>query len=195
MGGITLRPRRDFRALERRRKRAARLFAAGRTMAEVARTLGVSRQSASRWYEDWQRGGASALRAAGRAGRKPRLDCAQWKRVDAALRQGARAHGLGTELWTLPRVATVIERITGVRYHPGHVWKILRSRNWTLQRPAKRARERKDEAVRQWVAHTWPALKKTPGAARPGSSSRTIAAYPSGRRSGAPGHPKARRRS
>jgi transposase len=45
--------------------------------------------------------------------------------VDKALRQGAQAHGFGTDLWTLPRVAAVIERTTGVHYHPGHVWKIL----------------------------------------------------------------------
>jgi transposase len=53
--------------------------------------------------------------------------------VDEALRQGAQAHGFGTDLWTLPRVAAVIERVTGVRYHPGHVWKILAALEWSLQ--------------------------------------------------------------
>ena len=38
---------------------------------------------------------------------------------------GSGTHGFGTDLWTLPRVAAVIERTTGVHYHPGHVWKIL----------------------------------------------------------------------
>jgi transposase len=134
-----LRPRRDFQELEQRRKRAARLFAAGKpSLTEIARELKVSHQSVSRWHADWKRGGAGALRRAGRAGRKPRLQPQQRKMVDQALRKGARAHGFQTDVWTLPRFATAIERLTGVRYHPGHVWKILKAMKWSLQRPARR---------------------------------------------------------
>ena len=156
------RPRRDFLGLDRRRKQAARLFVAGVVQAHVAQRLQASRQSVSRWHREWRRGGVAALRAAGRAGRLPRLDDGQLSLVDRALRQGAPAHGFNTNLWTLPRIANVIKRLTNVRYHPGHVWKILRSMGWTLQRPAKRARERNEAAVRQWIAKEWPALKKRP---------------------------------
>ena len=89
-------------------------------------------------YADWQRGGTSALKAAGRAGRIPRLSSAglTGRCVRAAV------HGFATDLWTLDRVATVIEATTGVRYHPGHVWKLLRDRvGWSRQRPARRADE------------------------------------------------------
>lgn len=179
----SVRPRQDFQALEARRLQAAKLFRAGAILASVARCLLVSRQSVTRWYRRWRKGGLAALRGAGRAGRKPKLDRPQLQQVDRALRQGARAHGFGTDLWTLPRVATVIERLTEVRYHPGHVWKVLGAMHWTLQRPARRARERRDEAVQQWVAERWPAVKKTPGAARPGSSSKTRAGSRSAPRS------------
>ena len=135
-----VRPRRDFQALQQRRLQAAKLFRAGETLAFVARALHASRQSASRWYQAWKRGGLAALRAAGRAGRKPKLHRRQLEQVERLLCQGARAHGFGTDLWTLPRVAAVIERHTGVRYHPGHVWKILGAMNWSLQRPARQAR-------------------------------------------------------
>jgi len=178
-----VRPPRDFQALEERRKQAAKLFRSGEILASIARVLHVSRQSVSRWYRQWRQGGIGALHGAGRAGRKPKLDRQQLQRVDRALRQGARAHGFGTDLWTLPRVAAVIERLTGVRYHPGHVWKILGAMDWTLQRPARQARERNEEAVRQWVSERWPVVKKTLGAARPGASSRTRAASRSGPRS------------
>ncbi|MDQ3543945.1 MAG: winged helix-turn-helix domain-containing protein, partial [Actinomycetota bacterium] len=71
-----------------------------------------------------------------------RLSEAELGRVDRALREGPRVHGFATDLWTLDRVATVIEATTGVRYHPGHVWKLLRDRlGWSRQRPARRAVE------------------------------------------------------
>jgi transposase len=189
-------PRRDFHELEVRRQQAARLFAAGReTQGAIARLLRVSRQSVMRWHRAWRTGGRAALRAAGRAGRKPRVSQEQMVRVEAALRQGPRAHGFRTNLWTLPRVARVIEQLTGVQYHPGHVWRLLGALDWTLQRPAKRARERNEPAIRHWMTTRWPAVKKTLGAAEPGSSSRTRAASPSGHRYAAPGRPAVKPRS
>jgi transposase len=165
--------RRDFDGMEQRRKRAARMFERGATQADVARELEVSRQSVSRWYADWQRGGVAALGAAGRAGRMPKLSEAQLGEVDVALRRGPRAHGFATDLWTLERVAAVIEAIAGVRYHPGHVWKLLRKLGWSRQRPVRRAVERDDDAIATWVTQRWPRIKRGPADAEHGSSSRT----------------------
>lgn len=143
----TRRTRRDFAALEARRFEAARLFARGLSQNAVARQLGVSVTAAHRWFHAWQAQGRRGLKAAGRAGRKPRLDRAALARVERALLQGAPAHGFATDLWTLPRVATVIERLTGVRFHPGHVWYLLRALNWSVQRPVRHARERDEAAI------------------------------------------------
>jgi transposase len=189
-------PRRDFHGLEVRRQQAARLFAAGReTQGAIARRLAVSRQSVMRWFRAWRTGGRTALRGAGRAGRKPRLSREQLGGVEAALRQGPRAHGFRTNLWTLPRVARVIKQLTGVQYHPGHVWRLLGALDWTVQRPTKRARERNPAAIQHGMTTRWPTVKKTLGGATPGSSSRTKAASRSGRRSGVPGPPAAKPRS
>jgi transposase len=175
--------RRDFEGMEQRRKRAARLFDRGVSQAEVARQLGVSPQSASRWHADWKRGGLVALKAAGRAGRMPRLSEAQLGEVEQALRRGPRAHGFATDLWTLDRVAEVIETQTGVRYHRGHVWKLLRDKlGWSRQRPARQAIERDDEAVARWVAQDWPRIKRGLADAGRGSSSRTSQGSRSSRR-------------
>ena len=182
--------------MEVRRQRAATLFAAGKdTQGAIARRLSVSRQSVLRWFRAWRDGGRAALRGAGRAGRKPKVDRRQLTRVDAALRQGPQAHGFATALWTLPRVAVVIERMTGVHYHPAHVWRLLRALDWTLERPAKQAKERNEAAVRQWVSTRWPAVKKTPAASGRGSSSKTKVASPSDPPSDAPGRRAARRQS
>jgi len=160
--------RRDFAALEARRFQAARLFGRGASQAVVARELGVSRTTASRWYHAWQAKGRQALKGAGRAGRKPRLDHHQLARVETALLKGPAAHGYVTDLWTLPRIATVITRLTGVRHHPAHVWRILQGLNWSLQRPARQARERDEAAIRRWQRQRWSQVKKTRGGDAPG---------------------------
>jgi len=191
-----IRQRRDFEAMAQRRKRAARLFAAGKMiLARIAYELEVSRQSVSRWYEQWKRGGNGALGGAGRAGRKPKLDRQQLQQVEVALRKGAKAHGFDTDLWTLPRVAVVVERLSGVHYHPGHVWKILGSIDWTLQRPARRAKERNPEKVKRWVDQRWPGVKKTLVAEKHGSSSKMKAVFPSVPRSDGPGRREEKPRS
>jgi transposase len=62
-------------------------------------------------------------------------------------------------------VAEVIEAVTGVSYHRGHVWRILREQlGWTRQRPARQAIERDDEAIERWAKERWPKVKKAPGA-------------------------------
>jgi transposase len=120
----------------------------------------------SRWYESWRRRGKIGLAGAGRAGRKSKLTQRQIERLKKTLRQGPRAHGFETDLWTLPRVATVIERVMKVRYHPAHVWRILGRIEWSLQRPAKQARERDAEKVKLWKETRWPELKKSCAATR-----------------------------
>lgn len=188
--------RRDLQSLERRRKQAARLFAKGElSQAAISRQLKVSRMSVSRWYRQWKKSGSDALKAAPRAGRKPLLNARQLQRVQAALRKGARAHRFSADLWTLPRVATVIERITGVRYHPGHVWRILGAMNWTVQKPVQQARERDPEKVDYWKTVRWPELKKTLLASVPGSSFKTKPVSPSNPRSEGPGLREGKRRS
>src|SRR6266571_7241196 len=160
-----VRGRRDFQAMEQRRMRAADLFERGVIPAEIARCVGVAHQVVSEWRKAWRQGGREALRSAGPAGRKPKLNGSQLADVANALARGATANGYLTDVWTLPRVAEVIEHVTGVSYHPGHVWYILRDQlDWTWQRPARRATERDDEAIEQWVKKRWPQLKKGPGA-------------------------------
>ena len=112
-------PRRDFQALEFRRQRAARLFAGGqKTQGAIARLLDVSRQSVMRWYHAWRASGRAGLKAAGRAGRKPRLESRQLAAIETALHHGPVAAGFTTTLWTLPRVAVVIERVRGSAITP-----------------------------------------------------------------------------
>ena len=173
LAAVGLRPRRDFNALNKRRLKAAALFAHGAGPAEVAAQLEVSIQAASVWRRRWQQEGEDGLAGAGRAGRRPRLNAEQIRAVEAALLEGPPAHGFRNELWTLDRVAEVIRRVTGVTYHPGHVWRLLRQLGWSRQKPSRWAAERDPDKVEAWIKERWPELKRGPSRSEPGSSSKT----------------------
>ena len=157
--------KRDLGLLEQRRMHAAELFEQGVIPAEIARRVGVGHQIVSQWRKAWRQGGREALRSGGPVGRNPKLTAEQLQTVNAALVAGAVAFGYATEVWTLPRVAEVIQRVTGVSYHPHYVWYLLRQQlQWTWQRPARRAIERDEQAIHDWVKQRWPQLKKRRGA-------------------------------
>jgi transposase len=166
---------RDHAKMEKRRKKAAKLFEKDVPAPEVARRLGVARQVAYRWKDAWNQGGSVALTSKGPAGPKPRLTPAQMDLVADALVTGPAAQGYKTDLWTLPRVATLIEELTGVRYHPGHVWRLLDASGFSCQRPERRAVERNEEAIRHWKRVQWPALRRKPTKSSKSSSSSTKA--------------------
>jgi transposase len=139
---------------------AASLLEKGRTQSEVARRVGAHRQSVSQWAAELRDNGPMGLKKAGRAGRKPRLSPQDIRRVECGLKRGPEDLGYETSLWTANRVAHLIEQECGVRYHPGHVWRILRQLGWSCQRPVGRALERDEEKIRRWKQKRWPELKK-----------------------------------
>jgi len=70
------------------------------------------------------------------------------------------ARGYKTNLWTLPRVTALIKELTGVRYYPGYVWRLLGASGFSCQRPEGPAIKRDEKAIRRWKQVEWPALKK-----------------------------------
>lgn len=167
--------KRDFTALEYRRKRAAQLLRKGLSESEVARRVGVHRQSVNTWAKQLAEKGLKGLQKAGRAGRKPGLSEVDRKRIIAGLLRGPEALGYESGLWTSWRVADLIERECGVRYTSVHAWRILRQLGWSCQRPTGRALERNEPAIRYWKRVRWPQLKKKPKNKAGRSSSSTKA--------------------
>jgi transposase len=167
--------KRDRVALERRRMKAARLLQQGVPEAEVARRVGVHRQSVNRWGRQLDQGGRAALKRAPSAGRPGRLSSVDRQRIVQGLKRGPQALGYTTNLWTAWRVADLIERESGVKYSTVHAWRLLRALGWTPQRPAGRALERDEEVIEKWKRQRWPELKKTPKDGGKRSSSSTKA--------------------
>ncbi len=149
----------DPKELERRRLKAARLFERGLGPSEIARRLKVSCQSACRWWAKLRAGGKSAI-GAQPWGRRSLLSDAQLRDLERSLVEGPEKSGYSTPLWTAARVADLIRRKTGVRYHTDHIYRLLARLGWSCQRPSGRALERDEAKVRRWKRREWPALKK-----------------------------------
>jgi transposase len=132
----------------------------GRGVTEVANRVGVCTRSVSRWVRMDEADPERGLDSRPQKGPVPGLLEKDLARLTRELLKGPRAHGYATELWTLPRVAEVIERSFGVSYHPCHVWKILRRAGWSCQKPERRAREQDEAAVRNWREREWKRIKK-----------------------------------
>lgn len=153
-------PSERTKTLERRRLKAGEFFTAGKAQIWVARYFKVSRPAVHAWYWAWKKRGEAGLRARGRSGAPPKLSKKKLKKVEQALLKGPKEHGYATELWTLDRIATLIWKKTKIRYHPGHVWKILRDLGWSAQKPETRARERNERKIKQWIREEFPRIQK-----------------------------------
>jgi transposase len=133
------------------RLRAADLFAEGWSQARVARALGVTRTTAMRWQRLWRLEGRAGLARGGRRGRPRTAGGGELTRALA---------GIPGE-WSVDRIARELAVRAGVRYHPGHLWRVLKRRGW--RGPGA---PRSDAELRDPDGHVI-VLARAPGAARP----------------------------
>lgn len=147
--------------VEARRLEGGRLLARGRlSQAEIARDLGVSRQTASAWNAVLASDGRPGLKRRPHTGRSPKLGPAAWRRLERVLSRGASAAGFDTERWTLRRIAIVVRRECGIAYHCRSLGRVLRAHDWTPQRPPTRAAERNEALIAAWLRREWPRIKR-----------------------------------
>ena len=148
---------------EKARLAAGKLFSKGVTQAEVARRFGATRTAALYWHRTWKKKGNAGLKSKGKPGFASRLTEEKRRRFRRAIEQGPEHHGFETQLWTLSRLAAVMQKITGVRFGHNHTWEIVRSLGFTCQKPRVKARERDEKAIAEWKAKRLPGLKKMGG--------------------------------
>lgn len=147
--------------LQERRFRAIALLEEGLSQSEVSRRLGVAPSAVSQWKKAYADGGEQGLVASIHPGPTPKLSPQKCERLLKYLRQGPRKHGWTTELWTLPRIAELVERKFDVRYDQSGIWRLLRRLGWSCQKPERPRRERDQDAIDRWRKHDWPRLKKS----------------------------------
>lgn len=162
---------REFQALKRaaeadgayrvaRRLHAILLSHQERTSGEIARLLDAPRSRVSLWLQQYQTQGWEALLEGHRSGRPKELSEAQRSRLDDLIDSGPVAYGFPSGVWTSPMIARVITEEFDVRYHPGHVRKVLKAMGFSVQRPRRQLAKADPVEQDRWQRYTYPRLKK-----------------------------------
>jgi transposase len=145
-----------------RRLHAVVLNSEGRTSGEVARILESPRSKVSLWLANFQAHGVHGLLEGHRCGRPTELTEAQRQVLADILESGPVAYGFDCGVWTSPRIGRVIEEEFGVRYHPGHVRKLLHGMDFSVQRPRRVLVRANPKEQDRWQRYDYPRLKKKP---------------------------------
>ena len=150
-----------------RRAEGVRLLQAGEmSQAQIARHLGVSETTISKWKKVLEQKGPAGLQARKASGRPPKLSATDKRQLVEKLEQGALAAGFATEQWTQARVQKVIEQEFGVHYHRDYISRLLHGLGWSVQKMDPRAIERDEELIQAWLSQDWPRIKKSAVARR-----------------------------
>ena len=153
--------KKDFNALEERRLMAVRLQKKGVKPIDIAASLKVSRQVVSVWLKKYKATGKKGLLSRKATGRPAKFNMIIFsKELPKILKKGAVAFGYVNDMWTTANISEVVWKKFGVRYHRDHVRKLLHKLGFNCQKPQKRAVERNDKAVNNWIKMTWPYIKK-----------------------------------
>ena len=145
---------------EARRLQAWHLKRQGWSQRQIAAALGVSEGAVSQWMKRAGDGGADALRHRPPPGAPSRLTAEQRAHLPTLLQQGPEAYGFRGELWTRGRIAAVIRLAFGVSYHLTQIGRLCKALRWSLQKPARRARQRDEAAIARWRDESWPTIKQ-----------------------------------
>lgn len=162
---MTLRDGRKLKneELHDRRKQAVLLFKKGEQHVEIARLLGVHRNTVNRWISNWKNEGAKALKPKrrgikqgdGRSLTKDQETLISRKIMD----KNPDQMKLDFVLWTREAVAQLIKETFGISMPVRTVGDYLRRWGMTPQKPVKRAYQRSEPAVKKWLEEEYPAIK------------------------------------
>ncbi len=143
-----------------RRLHAVLLSCQQHTSGAIARLLEAPRSKVSLWLQQYQTYGWKALLEGHRCGRPKALNPEQLGQLDDIIDSGPVAYGFPSGVWTSPMIARVIEEEFAVHYHPGHVRKVLKDLDFSVQRPRRKLAKADPLAQDRWQRYTYPRLKK-----------------------------------
>jgi transposase len=106
----------------------------GMTRGEAARLAGMERQALRDAVLRYNAEGIDGLHDRPRPGARPRLDAGQMQQLRQIVLSGPDVEASGLSAWTLGLLCEEVERRWGVRYHEGHLSKLMRKLGLSRQK-------------------------------------------------------------
>lgn len=157
VNGYTLR----HETLQEMRFVAVRMIRRGIRAEDIAESMRLNRSTVFGWIRRYRLQGWGALKSTKAPGAQPKLKPKQFIGLIRLLRDPATQHGFGSDLWTGPRVRSLIHRKFRVRLHPKHMPRFLRRLGLVRRSPERRALEQDPKAVRRWRQHVLPGILRS----------------------------------
>jgi len=154
----------DAKTLQYLRKRAVTLRGEGISNIEVAKLLGVNKETTSKWYAAFKRGGEDAIsvKKTGRPKKSGKILTDMQERTIIRLLIDTTPEQLKFKfaLWTREAVQAVIDHTLGIKMPLSTVGYYLAQWHFSSKKPIKRAYERKEVHVKQWLEEEYPHIKR-----------------------------------
>ena len=145
---VSLRQLKMFYARESKAKPKLRLLGVihrkqGKSLDEIAYLLNTPRNTVHGWLRRFIKRGIDAKDSIKQPGRPSEMTLSQRKNLVKDLERGPPHNSSG--LWTSKAVRELIEKKYGRRYVKQHVWRLLVSLGFSMQRPRKQHYQRPSE--------------------------------------------------
>ena len=146
------------------RRQAVKFYKEGNTFKSIAKMLDVDRNTVSKWISKYIERGLGGLKPQQR-GPKPgttmQLSAKEQKTISKLIIDKFPDQlKLNFALWTREAVGLLITEKTGQVLDLRQVGRYLKRWGFTPQRPVKRAYQRDDKKVKEWLEEEYPAIKK-----------------------------------
>jgi len=130
------------------------------SVGDIATVLHQHRSTVHSWIILWNQHGINALFEGHRSGRPAQLTETDQEKLYDIIESGPVAYGLNTGVWTSPIISHVIYEEFNVKYHPGHVRKMIKNLGFSVQRPTTQLIRADKKAQNRWIRYTYPNFKK-----------------------------------
>lgn len=133
----------------------------GERPCDVTEVYGLSDKIIFRWIRKAKKEGLDSLAPLERSGRHRTLTDEEEKEIKGwIVGNDPRQYGFDFGLWTRQIIADLIEHRLGVTLSVNSVGRLLHRQGLSPQKPLRRAYERDEKAVKDWVDNVYPRVKK-----------------------------------
>ena len=126
----------------------------------IAQATGLAPDTLAKIRRRWNERGMAALKDAPRPGRPPKVNPAYRKALKDALRRGPLAYGYVCTTWSIARLNTHLQRVTGLKLCNDWLRQLVHAEGFVYRRPKHTLKGKRDEQAFRRAQKKLQRLKK-----------------------------------